>query len=198
MKKNLKYSQEEALTLLAGEERVAYQVFKELYDEYAESIYVAAKQFLKSPEMAKDLVQEIFTAIWQRRTQLNSVNNFESYLYGMAKNMAYDLIKKALKAELARLEFTAWMEVNDTRSSEKYEHQLEEIVEQLPSKRKQIFRMAKIEGLKYEVIAERLKISTHTVNHNITQALKFIHERKHDVITVVVITIASIQRLIGF
>lgn len=190
MKKNVSYSSEEALALLAGEEKVAYQVFKELYDEHAESIYVAARQFLKSSEMAKDLVQEVFTAIWLRRTQLANINNFESYLYGMAKNMACDLIKKALKHELARQEFTALMEVSDNRAIEKYGHQLEEIVEQLPSKRKEIFRMAKIEGLKYDVIAERLKISTHTVNHNITQALKFIHEHKHDVTTVVALIAA--------
>lgn len=190
MKKNSSYSSEEALTLLAGEEKVAYQVFKELYDEYAESIYVAARQFLRSSEMAKDLVQEVFTAIWTRRTQLTAVNNFESYLYGMAKNMAYDLIKKALKQELARQEFTALMEVSDNRAIEKYGHQLEEIVEQMPPKRKLIFRMAKIEGLRYDVIAERLKISTHTVNHNITQALKFIHEHKHDVTTVVALIAA--------
>lgn len=192
MKKNSSYSSEEALILLAGEEKVAYQVFKELYDEYAESIYVAARQFLRSSEMAKDLVQEVFTAIWTRRTQLTAVNNFESYLYGMAKNMAYDLIKKALKQELARQEFTALMEVSDNRAIEKYGHQLEEIVEQMPTKRKLIFRMAKIEGLRYDVIAERLKISTHTVNHNITQALKFIHEHKHDVTTVVALIIAYV------
>lgn len=197
MKKEIPYSREDAHILLAGEEKVAYQIFKHVYDDYAASIYIAARQFLKSPDMAKDLVQDIFTSIWLRRTQLYAVNNFESYLFGIAKNMACDMIKKALKAELAGYEFTAWVEANHNASNEKYEHQLNEIVEQLPTKRKQIFRMAKIEGLKYEVIAERLKISTHTVNHNITQALKFINERKHDVITVVVLAVAAVQRFLG-
>jgi RNA polymerase sigma-70 factor (family 1) len=197
MKKIGKYSREEALVLLAGDEKVAYEVFKELYEEYAESIYIAARQFLKSSELAKDLVQEIFTSIWLRRTQLDGVSNLESYLFGIAKNMACDLIKKTLKAELARQEFTARMEGNNANGTERYERHLEEIVEQLPSKRKQIFRMAKIEGLKYEVIAERLKISIHTVNHNITEALKFINERKRDAITVIFLAVAVVERLLN-
>jgi RNA polymerase sigma-70 factor (family 1) len=197
MKKIGKYSRDEALVLLAGEEKVAYEVFKDLYEEYAESIYIAARQFLKSSELAKDLVQDIFTSIWLRRTQLEGVDNLESYLFGIAKNMACDLIKKTLKAEIARQEFTALMEGNNANGTEKYELHLEKIVEQLPSKRKQIFRMAKIEGLKYEVIAERLKISIHTVNHNITEALKFINERKHDAITVIFLGLAYVQRLLN-
>jgi RNA polymerase sigma-70 factor (family 1) len=178
---------QELLRLLQGDEANAMLAYQKLYDRFAIKVLRAANKFLRDEEMAEDLVQDVFLSIWQKRQQLQHVENLEPYLYGIVKKLAARSITNKLRFDVARIEFTERVKLaEDDGAKAFYEAKLQEIVNEMPEQRRTIFRLAKIEGLSYEAIAQKLNISVHTVNHNITKALQFVNERKHDIITFVI------------
>jgi RNA polymerase sigma-70 factor (family 1) len=191
------YNPNDDLSALAGEEKAAIVAFKKLYDQYYPGLFIAAKKFLKSADMAEDVVQEVFLAIWDRRTKLTHVNQFDLYLYRIAKNKVSELVIAQLKSNALRQEYAARMKVaDDGEYKEQRLQQIENLVQAMPKKRKEIFILAKLEGLRYDAIARRLNISLGVVQHTVTKALKFINDRKHDVISLIVGAVAWIQRFI--
>jgi RNA polymerase sigma-70 factor (family 1) len=196
MKKIDSHNLNDILSILAGEEKAAIVAFKKLYDQYYPGLFIATKKFLKSAEMAEDVVQEVFLAIWDRRTKLTHVNQFDLYLYRIAKNKVSELVIEQLKNNAARQEYAAQVKVpDDGEYKEQCLQQIEKLVQAMPKKKKEIFTLAKLEGFRYEAIAKRLNISLSVVQHTVTKALKFINDRKHDVISVIVGAVAWIQRI---
>jgi RNA polymerase sigma factor (sigma-70 family) len=180
-----------ALKGISGTEEDARVAFKELHNFFGTTIYVVSKKFLKSPELANDLVQEVFTKVWIKRKELNHVLDFEGYLIGITKNEALGLLRKAIKAECFKREH---LEMVDAQKydpiKEEYANQLDHLVEQLPPRRKEVIKL-KIQGFKAKEISERLKITVLNVHKHIYKATRFINERKHDVISLLLPAIVS-------
>lgn len=172
------YDEKRALELLAQGSEYA---FTQVFDHYRPRIYHAALKFLKSRELAEEIVQEVFLKIWRRREELSQVSNFNAYLFAMGRNLIFDSIKKLSEESAASLEFAYGMtHENSTEKmllEKQYEELLNEVVEQLPPQQKQVFRLARIEGLSHEVIAEQLSISRFTVKTHMAKALQFIRHR---------------------
>lgn len=178
-KKKESYNLDQVLRSLAEEETSALIAFRQLYDCFSLRVYQSAKKILHSEAMAKDIVQEVFISIWQRRKELSHIINIESYLFGVARNRAMAMITSNLKNDSVRKEYVERILADDgSLYKEQCEHTLNRLVDALPTKRQQIFRLAKYDGMKHEAIASHLNISVNTVQHAISKALKFIHERK--------------------
>jgi RNA polymerase sigma-70 factor (family 1) len=60
--------------------------FKGLYDHYWNDLYSLALTFLKSPDWAQDIVQDLFLRIWVKRDILSSIDQFKSYVFIMLRN----------------------------------------------------------------------------------------------------------------
>lgn len=61
--------------------------FGSLYKAYSNRLYRFAFGYLKSVEESEELVQEVFTIIWERRKDLKSESSFKSYLFTIAFNI---------------------------------------------------------------------------------------------------------------
>jgi RNA polymerase sigma-70 factor (family 1) len=154
--------------------------FKQIYDCYWLSIYKTVRRYTKSPEIAEDIVQEIFTALWNNRSRFKEVTNLEYYLITMAKNLTYKTMRKlafeqAVKnrwssSERLHEEYSA----NDAILDQQYAQLIQDAVGLLPSQQKQVFHMAKVEGLSHKDIAAQLKISHLTVKTHMAKALRSI------------------------
>lgn len=161
--------------------------FNQLFDYYRARIYNAALRFLKSRELAEEVVQEVFLKVWLRREEWVRVLHFESYLFTMTRNQIFDGLKKLAQESAAKREFTHTIQpVNDTDNSlieRQYEELLLEVVNQLPPQQKQIFRLARIEGMSHQAIAEQLHISRLTVKTHMAKALHAIRQNLQHYIT---------------
>jgi RNA polymerase sigma-70 factor (family 1) len=153
--------------------------FRQIYDRYWLSIYKTVKRYTKSPEVAEDIVQEIFTTLWNNRTHFSEVINIEYYLITMAKNLTYKTLRKMAFEKEVR---NHWSEEglrkenveNDAVLDQQYAQLIQHAVGLLPSQQKQIFQMAKVEGLSHKDIAAQLKISHLTVKTHMAKALRTI------------------------
>lgn len=157
------------------------EAYRELFERYAPAIYNFAFSYLKTEVDSEGLVQDVFLKIWEKKDALNSSKNIKSYLFKIAVNSIYDIIRKKniqhAFNDFARLNYTkaedfTWHEViyEDMLS------QLNVLVAKLPEKQQQIFWMNKEEGLSNEEIAKKLNLSKRTVENQLYRALVFLKE----------------------
>ena len=151
--------------------------FNSLFKEYSGRLYRFAFGYLKSEEESEELVQEVFTIIWEKRKELKYELSFKSYLF----TIAFNIIKKHFRREACILEYfkSRVSEDLDLETTKKvtYDslyHYVSELVNQLPGRRKEIFIKSRFECLSIKEIAAELNISHKTVENQLTDALKFI------------------------
>lgn len=180
------------LDLLAQGNEFAFTL---LFDHYRARIYGVALKFLKARELAEEVVQEVFLKVWTKRQQLTGIVNFEAYLFTIARNLIFDFIKDIARDTVGKkqLEKTLQHTVDTERPllEEQYEKLLHEAVSQLPPQQKQIFRLAKEEGLSHQAIAEQLQISRLTVKTHMAKALHKIRQNlQHHIVTISLMALA--------
>ncbi|MCX6327135.1 MAG: RNA polymerase sigma-70 factor [Bacteroidia bacterium] len=151
--------------------------FNSLYKEYSGRLYRFAFGYLKSVEESEELVQEVFTIIWEKRAALKEELSFKSFLF----TIAFNIIRKHFRSKTYLSEYfkTGAGDDLDMQTSQKITYDslyqyITELINQLPERRKEIFMKSRFDGLSIKEIAEELKISHKTVENQLTDALKFI------------------------
>ncbi|AZB25112.1 MULTISPECIES: RNA polymerase sigma factor [Bacteroidota] len=156
--------------------------FEQLYNAYKKNILGHLLFLFKSEELAQDIAQETFMAVWESCRQIDPDKNFKSYLYTIATNKAYDLFRKAnsdksLYDTLAVVTEQSDNHVYDNIIKKERSEQLHQILSKMPAQQRLVFRMAKLEGYSYEEIAKQVGITRHTVNTHIKRANAFLKEQ---------------------
>jgi RNA polymerase sigma-70 factor (ECF subfamily) len=151
--------------------------FNTLYKKYSTRLYRFAIGYLKSSEEAEELVQEVFTIIWEKQKDLREELSFKSFLF----TIAFNIIRKHFRSKSYLSVYFKSGEVDelDYQTSQKIAHDslyqyITELVNQLPERRKEIFIASRFEGLSITEIADKFGISHKTVENQLTDALKFI------------------------
>ena len=151
--------------------------FNTIFREYSNRLYHFALGYLKSEDEAEELVQEVFTIIWEKRAELKEELSFKSYLF----TIAFNIIRKHFRTRSLCSEYFKSVNGEDLsmQTSQEITYNslfqfITELVNQLPEKRKIIFIKSRFEGLSIKEISEELQISHKTVENQLTDALKFI------------------------
>lgn len=149
--------------------------YNELFDRYGKRLHRFAIAYLKSTENAEEIVQDVFLKIWNNRKDLSPDKSFESYLFTIAKNGILNTIRKS-KSEQAYLNFAILHPGKDVLLDEELDfNELERAysnaVDQLSPRRKEIFLLSRVHSLSNAEIAERMNISSKTVENQMTSAL---------------------------
>lgn len=157
------------------------EAFIALYDRYHVLIYQWTIKLVKVPQLAEDLVQDVFLKIWQIREQVNPGHSFPAFLYRISRNMALNTLKKIASEEKLQAQVMAELSNNCESAENKilwqqYEALLHNAVEQLPRQRQKVFRLCRTEGKSYDEVANELGISRNTVKEHMVIAVKNIKE----------------------
>jgi RNA polymerase sigma-70 factor (ECF subfamily) len=174
--------------------------FKALFDAYWDHIYTVAYCLTKSVLPAEDMVQEIFLKIWLGREQLKAIEQFENYLFIVARNHIYTALKKEHLEHRLRQPVLDWLEgQRDTPEQQllfKESHQLvQQAISRLTPQQQLIYRMTREQGLSHDQVAARLNISANTVRNHIVNSLKIIREYLRDHASPIVLILALLQML---
>lgn len=154
--------------------------FNTLFEEYSGRIFRFAKGYLKSEAVSEEVVQEVFTIIWEKRESLNPDLSFKSYIFTISFNIIRKhfrknkIISKYLKEEVEYDIDNKTLHTIDYNSLYEY---VTDIVEQLPLRRREIFVKSRFEGLSIKEISEELEISHKTVENQLSDALKYIRTK---------------------
>jgi RNA polymerase sigma-70 factor, ECF subfamily len=150
--------------------------FEKLFHLYHKKVYLFAVRLLPSAEDAEEVVQNVFLSIWNQREKLYISVSFSSYLFGIVRHMVYSFIERKVRHEAFveyyiehNLEYSFVTE-EDVLFRE-LENLLHRLIQELPERRREIFKLSRVEGLSYKEISERLGISENTVDTQIRHAL---------------------------
>ena len=157
--------------------------FEQLFKLYSPRLFNFCRKFLNSKEDAEDIVQVVFTAVWENRLRIDEERSFSTYLFTIARNRIINILKKKVYAEgfINYTMYAANGNVNylteDTVLFNELQQVLEKSINELPQKRREIFILSRKEGLSYKEIAKKLSISESTVNTQITHAINFLRDK---------------------
>lgn len=186
MNKEKSFDEKKLLELLSNGSEYA---FTQIFDAYRSQIFGVSMKFLKSQHLAEEVVHDVFLKVWLKREKLVKVQNFRAYLFAMTRNHVLDRIKAIAAETSAKRELGHIIQHEEYAESflieKQYEELLHKVVDALPPQQKQIFRLAKIEGMSHHVIAEQLHISRLTVKTHMAKALQTIRQSlEHHIIMV--------------
>ena len=157
------------------------EAFNLLFYMYAEKLFKFSLTFFNEAAEAEEIVQEVFLKIWLKRKKITNPSTFNAYIYTMAKNMIFNNLKK----NVYRKKYNSYLYANhnthqnDTENEVIYEEtkqRIEQALNKLPKKRKEVFILSRQEGLKNKEIAEKLDISIKTVETHMSLSLKYLRE----------------------
>lgn len=152
--------------------------FRLLFDTYSRRLFHLAYAYLHSKELAEEAVLDVFTTIWNKRDSLSFVKDMERYLYTSVKNQALHYIRRNHVKENDPLDLyeIELLPENDTPEKTlidlEYQSLIQDAINSLPPKCKEVFRLVLADKLKNREIADLLDISEKTVNQHIALAYK--------------------------
>ncbi len=154
--------------------------FSELYDSYKEPAFRFCNSIIKDVEESKNLIQEVFIKIWDRRSGINPELNFNSYLFTIIRNRVYDYLKEVKKNEFIKERY--WYNIvehqeTDTDLKEERITHIKTAIGGLTEKRRQILQLNYEEGKSYEEIANLMNISKNTVKNQLVKTKQIIRSQ---------------------
>ncbi len=161
---------------LRNDNSVAFDV---LFERYGQKLYGFAISYLKTEAEAEELVQELFVRLWENRKTLKSEHSLKSYLFTIALNQVRTYFKKKTISlrHLSSLDSASFDTDNLTVEKIDYAsvlHRVELVIDELPERKKMIFRKRKIDGKSSKEIAEELNITVGSVDNQVSDAMKII------------------------
>lgn len=156
------------------------KAFHDLFTRFRSYLVLFAMRRVEQLEIAEDVVQEVFIAVWESKKVYNSYQGFKAYLYDLVQNRCLNYLKHKAVEE----KYASYVKITGEEETEgDYNLMQEEIyrelyiaIRELPEKCRGVFELH-LEGKKNDEIAEILGISVLTVKSHKQNAIHFLKER---------------------
>jgi RNA polymerase sigma-70 factor (ECF subfamily) len=165
--------------------------FQEIYHKHFNGLANYAYSVLQDKDAAKDVVQDVFLDLWNKRETLSITTSLEAYLVRAVKFKSIDFIRKdktkqqyVAKMTPASIPFTEDNSDGDEQTANR-KKQLSYAIAQLPTKCRQVFLLSRVSGYTYKEIAEEMNISPKTVENQISRALKLLRQKLSDLMVLI-------------
>lgn len=152
------------------------KAFGEIYNRYWSFLLDIAYRPIQSSDVAKDMVQDIFISLYQRRRSIELTVSLKAYLW---KSMKFRVLNE-IRSQTVRQTYKNSMRSVEERNIEcshnvevrELEEMIDKSIEQLPVKCKNAFLLSREENFSYKDISGHLDISVSTVEKHVSKALK--------------------------
>ena len=147
--------------------------FEASYEMYHQKVYAYLYQKTNSAYMAEELVQLAFIKLWNFRHTLNDSIPLEPQLFVIARSCLLDFLRKEANQQkmLEAMKQDA-IELGTLHNDSDAENQVQRLLNILPTVRKRVFSLSRLEGFSNKEIADKLEISIRTVEKHISLAIK--------------------------
>lgn len=161
--------------------------FEKLFHLYYPRLIKYAHTFVSSRQEAEDLVQDVFFQVWENRTKFKHEKAISSYLFTLVRNKCLNVLKHKLvadkyeisqsKKETEELYHISFEMDNFTSMEELLHLELEKLIQEMPGRCAEAFRLKWLEGKKIREIAEIMKISTTMVDKHLAKGLQIARDK---------------------
>lgn len=154
------------------------RAFDALVVRYYQPLVNMVIRYVGSPDAAEDVLQDVFTRLWEKRSIWEIPDSVKAYLYVASRNAALDSLRRSQTR--SRLEESGGAEElgnkHVTNPAEELEFKefaeaLEHAVSELPERGREVYILSYRQGLSYREIAEILGVSVSTVKTHIARAI---------------------------
>jgi RNA polymerase sigma-70 factor (ECF subfamily) len=161
--------------------------FRVAFEAYAGRIMRFAQRYIDDVPQCEEVVQEVFFKLWKKRHSIQNPETFESYLFTIAKNHIYNVLRRKVYQQ-AFQDYNMSHLLKETHNIELEQDFTElfilikAITKTLPEQRRNVFILSRFEGCSNKEIAKKLGISVNTVETHMRLALKKFRAilKKHD------------------
>ena len=166
--------------------RISEEQFEELFCDFYPKLLAYAMSILNNKQAAEDIVQEVFLYVWEKRDNLQAGVGFYSYIFQSTYTKRVDYIRKDSRLDKREQEsllqfaeeYQTYLE-NDAHPiqelfSKDFNEKLDELLEQLPESRRQVFKLVYLDGFKAREVASQLDMPQRTVESHVYLTLKFL------------------------
>jgi len=154
------------------------QAYKQLFLLFYPSLLSFAVSMIKSKELSEEIVSDVFIKIWEKRHQLDKVENLSYYLFTAVKNRCLNELKDQKNRETIEINDVAiefkslYYDPEQKLISEEMISKIQKAIRELPPRCRLIFKLVKEEGFRYKEVAELLQLSVKTVENQMSLAFK--------------------------
>lgn len=175
------------------------QAFSEIYERYKGVLYIHAVKMLKDRDEAQDVIQELFTKLWNKRESLTINTSLSAYLYTAVRNRILDIFSHEKVVAIHQQSLQDFINQGEYHTDNYIREKelsllIEKEISALPPKMKEVFELSRKEHFSYLQIAEQLDISENTVRKHITKALARLRSKIQLLLLLVAITSKYIIR----
>ena len=159
--------------------------FSQIYSTYFTKMIRFSQAYVIAEEDAENIVQDIFLYLWEHPEVFKTIDNMDAFLFTLVKNRCLNFLKHSLyvnekKSSIQTVEeLEMQMNLYSLQQFDEsfltisdVENLINEVIDKLPERCKEIFILSRMEGLKYKEIAEQLNISVNTVENQMSIALR--------------------------
>lgn len=160
--------------------------FEEVFRTHYEGLFLFAYSYLRSREAARDVVHDVFLALWTRRVSWDVRGSVRGYLYGATRNRALNALKHErvvrrwegrAAEELSRADAGgAEADETDEAQANARAAALAHAVSRLPESHRRVLALRTEHGLTYSEIAGILGLSVRTVETQIARAMQALRD----------------------
>lgn len=148
--------------------------FKKLYDTCFDNLFLYGQQFSHDPETIKDVIQNIFVRIWEKKQSLSAINSPKAYLMQAFRNQMLNHIRSSKNSPLSateiddesynfRLEVPIELNIIEKERNDEIKEKLTAAIDLLTSKQKELIYLKYIKDLEFSQISSIMSITTKSV-----------------------------------
>lgn len=173
------------------------KLFEVLYKKYYRQLFAVAYRYVRQQQIAEEIVHDVFITVWNKAEQLNIQYSVKSYLFKAIVNSSLNYIKKEkMDTEKRQVYLSAHLPDDDNVVSDPEEtllNDLEEALELLPAKCREVMYLSRFGKLKQSEIAVQMDISVKTVKNHLTYGFQklrvHLQKRKQIIISLIILLI---------
>lgn len=156
--------------------------FSELFRQTYNPMLRYALRFTADEEAARDILQDVYIKLWNKRVELEADKSLKAYLYSMVRNRCYNYLRDHSRVEIGLDEnppadVSSQNKEAETRETETLKSRVNSWIEDLPVRQREAFELSRFEGLDHSEIAEIMDCSPRTVNNHIVSALNYLRNK---------------------
>lgn len=174
--------------------------FEMLFRTHFKGLCSFALKYVKDLDTAKEIVQDSFLSLWEKREQIDLSKPVKSYLTTAIYNKSLNHLRDNKKFNSDLLNFEELYpfnenERNDRLVTNELNRKIHDSINELPEKCREIFMMNRFEDLKYREIAEKLDISIKTVETQMSKALQHMRSRLVEFLPIFILIIHEVIKI---
>jgi RNA polymerase sigma-70 factor (ECF subfamily) len=169
--------------------------FERLFRLFYEALCRYAQSIVNEPELAEEIVQEMFVQLWEKRQTLDLHTGIRPYLYKAVHNRCLNQIKhqkvRVLHQQEVLVTTSEIIQPSNSAEFSELKGRFNQALLKLPEECRKVFKLSRENEFSYREIADFLGISIKTVENQMGKALRIMRDELRDFLPIIAILVGS-------